>query len=143
MDTPWKSHVDSMAKTLVKTRKRVKPKVEVEIRNETLDSKDNKVNKDSKTKTGSGKSLTSPNIKMNTNKKNDTFNESKKEKEITVTQVEKHTKPKTDPMIDTIRKEKEIEKKTKNTTVTKTQRNSGRGRHSTQADEKITGRNEV
>jgi len=113
MDTPWKSHVDSMAKTLVKTRKRVKPKVEVEIRNETLDSKDNKVNKDSKTKTGSGKSLTSPVIKMNTSKKNDTFNESKKEKEITVTQVDKHTKPKTDPMIDTIRKEKEIEKKQK------------------------------
>lgn len=38
MDLPWKSHLDSMAKTLVKNKKRVRQKVEVKL--ETEESKD-------------------------------------------------------------------------------------------------------
>lgn len=40
METPWKSHIDSMAKTLVKSKTRVRTKpINVEVREETNESK--------------------------------------------------------------------------------------------------------
>jgi len=41
METPWKSHIDSMAKTLVKSKTRVRTQpIHIELRVETVDSKD-------------------------------------------------------------------------------------------------------
>lgn len=107
METPWKSHIDSMAKTLVKSKTRVRTKpINVEIREETNESKDKgKLN-------ASQKSLTKT-LKPNKSGLSENIRSITEEKEIKVTEVEKHTKPKTDSMIDTIRKEKEIEKKQK------------------------------
>lgn len=106
MQQPWKSHLDSMAKMLVKTKKRVKPKVEVKL--ETEESKDKLLKSSASTK-----SFNKTKGVENKTKKSADISNIKEEKEIIVTQVEKHTKPKTDAMIDSIRKEKELERKQK------------------------------
>lgn len=108
MEQPWKSHLDSMAKMLVKTKKRVRAKVEVKL--ETDESKDKLLKSSASTK-----SFVRTGVDNKTKKGtiNSEIKNIKEEKEIIVTQVEKHTKPKSDSMIDTIRKEKELERKQK------------------------------
>jgi len=109
MDVPWKSHIDSMAKTLVKSKKRVKSKPIVnELIVETYDSKEKLKNS-----SASNKSLAKTGLKPMKSGFTETKKISTQEKEIKVTEVEKHTKPKSDSIIDSIRKEKEIEKKQK------------------------------
>jgi len=109
MEQPWKSHLDSMAKMLVKTKKRVRPKVDVKL--ETEESKDKLLKSSASTKSFNKTKPMDNKAKKTSNMAD--INNIKEEKEIIVTQVEKHTKPKTDAMIDTIRKEKELERKQK------------------------------
>lgn len=98
-----------MAKRLVKSKTRVRTKpINIEIGAETVNSKDKLKNS-----TTSQNKLAKTVLKPLKSDVSETKKNSFQEKEIKVTQVDKHTKSKTDPMIDTIRKEKEIEKKQK------------------------------
>jgi hypothetical protein len=90
MEQPWKSHLDSMAKMLVKTKKRVRAKNEVKL--ETDESKDKLLKSSASTKSFvKGADNKTKKGSINSDVKN-----IKEEKEIIITQVEKHTKPKSD-----------------------------------------------
>lgn len=112
MDPPWRGHIDSLAKSLIKTKVRVRTRTLGDIETTVNSAKINK----SLQSTTSMRSVKSQNV---TNQKNVSKKDTrdtkpiKEEREISVVHVDPHNKYDHDPLIESLRKEKELEKKQK------------------------------
>lgn len=86
MDPPWKGHIDSYAKSLIKTKVRVRPRNITELENI------NKINKSLLTVTSMRSIKSTGKSTIKADPKKDTSKIIKEEKEINVIPVDPHNK---------------------------------------------------